>query len=205
MSPSPKLQFLLATKNSGKAREIRSALKDLNLTCESLLDREDLPEVVESGSTFSANARLKAAHYHRLTGVPTLADDSGLVVDALEGAPGVFSARFAPTDQGRIEKLLGLMSSIQEPSRRTAHFVSVICLVLGGRTLEVTGRVGGEISREPKGHNGFGYDPVFYYPPLQKTLAQMSLQEKSQISHRGRALDKLHKILKEEFGMSTDS
>ena len=201
MNPSLKLQFLLATKNSGKAREIRSALKDLNLKCESLLDRGDLPEIAESGSTFSENARLKATHYHRLTGIPTLADDSGLVVDALEGAPGVFSARFASTDQGRIEKLLGLMSSIQEPSSRTAHFACVICLVLGGRTLELTGRVDGEISREPKGHNGFGYDPVFYYPPLRKTLAEMSLEEKSEISHRGRALAELHKILKEEFGV----
>ena len=201
MSPSPKLQFLLATQNSGKVREIRSALKDLNLKCESLLDRKDLPEIAESGSTFSENARLKAFHYHRLTGIPTLADDSGLLVDALGGAPGVFSARFAPTDQGRIEKLLGLMSSLQEPSRRTAHFVCVICLVLGGRTLEVTGRVDGEIAREPNGRNGFGYDPVFYYPPLRKTLAQMSLEEKSEISHRGRALGELRKILKEEFGV----
>lgn len=195
----PELQFLLATKNRGKVREVRAVLEALGMDSESLLERTDLPEVEETGTTFSENARLKAIYYNRLTGIPSLADDSGLVVDALDGAPGVFSARFASTDQDRIEKLLELMNTVQESSKRTAHFVCVICLVMGKRIIEVTGRVDGEISLEPRGQSGFGYDPVFYYPPLCKTLAEMNLEEKSSISHRGRALNKLYKVLKKEF------
>lgn len=197
----PKLQFLLATKNRGKVREVRAVLEALGVESESLLEREDLPEVEETGATFSENARLKAIYYNRLTGIPSLADDSGLVVDALDGAPGVFSSRFASTDQDRIEKLLELMNTVQESSKRTAHFVCVICLVVEKRIIEVTGRVDGEISLEPRGQSGFGYDPVFYYPPLCKTLAEMSLEEKGKISHRGRALGKLYKVLKKEFGV----
>ncbi len=195
----PELQFLLATKNRGKVREVHAVLEALGMDSESLLERTDLPEVEETGTTFSENARLKAIYYNRLTGIPSLADDSGLVVDALDGAPGVFSARFASTDQDRIEKLLELMNTVQESSKRTAHFVCVICLVMGKRIIEVTGRVDGEISLEPRGQSGFGYDPVFYYPPLCKTLAEMNLEEKSSISHRGRALNKLYKVLKKEF------
>ena len=193
------MQFLLATKNRGKVREVHAVLEALGMDSESLLERTDLPEVEETGTTFSENARLKAIYYNRLTGIPSLADDSGLVVDALDGAPGVFSARFASTDQDRIEKLLELMNTVQESSKRTAHFVCVICLVMGKRIIEVTGRVDGEISLEPRGQSGFGYDPVFYYPPLCKTLAEMNLEEKSSISHRGRALNKLYKVLKKEF------
>lgn len=195
----PKLQFLLATKNRGKVREVRAVLEALGVESESLLEREDLPEVEETGTTFSENARLKATYYNRLTGIPSLADDSGLVVDALDGAPGVFSARFASTDQDRIEKLLELMNTVQESSKRTAHFVCVICLVVGKRIIEVTGQVDGEISLESRGQSGFGYDPVFYYPPLCKTLAEMSLEEKNAISHRGHALNKLYRVLKKEF------
>lgn len=195
----PKLQFLLATKNRGKVREVRAVLEALGVESESLLEREDLPEVEETGTTFSENARLKAIYYNRLTGIPSLADDSGLVVDALDGAPGVFSARFASTDQDRIEKLLELMHTVKESSKRTAHFVCVICFVVGKHIIEVTGQVDGEISLEPRGQSGFGYDPVFYYPPLHKTLAEMSLEEKSTISHRGIALEKLYQVLKKEF------
>jgi len=193
------VQFLLATKNRGKVREVRAVLETLGVESESLLEREDLPDVEETGATFSENAKLKAIYYNRLTGLPSLADDSGLVVDALDGAPGVFSARFASTDQDRIEKLLGLMSTVQESSKRTAHFICVICLIVGKRIVEVTGRVDGEISLEPRGQSGFGYDPIFYYPPLCKTLAEMSLEEKGAISHRGRALSKLYKFLKKEL------
>ncbi len=191
MTPISKLRFLLATQNRGKAREIRSALSPFNIEFEFLLGRDDLPEALESGTTLAENARLKAEHYHQLTGLPTLAEDSGLVVDALGGKPGVHSARFAPTDKKRIEKLLRMLNSRPDPSSRSARFVSAICLLLPEDLIEVTGEVQGELAQEPRGTHGFGYDPIFYYPPLGKTFAQMTMEEKNQISHRARALEKL--------------
>jgi len=185
------LRFLLATQNRGKVREIRSALLPFNIEFEFLLGRDDLPEALESGTTFVENARLKAAHYHQLTGLPTLAEDSGLVVDALDGKPGVHSARFAPTDKERIEKLLRMLDSRPGPASRSARFVSAICLLLPENLIEVTGEVQGELTQEPRGTHGFGYDPIFYYPPLGKTFAQMTVEEKNQISHRARALEEL--------------
>ena len=191
MTPTSKLRFLLATQNRGKVREIRSALLPFNIEFEFLLGRDDLPEALESGTTFVENARLKAAHYHQLTGLPTLAEDSGLVVDALDGKPGVHSARFAPTDKERIEKLLRMLDSRPGPASRSARFVSAICLLLPENLIEVTGEVQGELTQEPRGTHGFGYDPIFYYPPLGKTFAQMTVEEKNQISHRARALEEL--------------
>ncbi len=191
MIPTSKLRFLLATQNKGKVREICSALSLFNIEFEFLLGRDDLPEALESGTTFVENARLKAAHYHQLTGLPTLAEDSGLVVDALGGKPGVHSARFAPTDKERIEKLLRILDSRPGPSSRSARFVSAICLLLPEDVIEVTGEVQGELAQEPRGTHGFGYDPIFYYPPLGKTFAQMTVEEKNQISHRAQALEKL--------------
>jgi XTP/dITP diphosphohydrolase len=185
------LRFLLATQNRGKVREICSALSLFNIEFEFLLGRDDLPEALESGMTFAENARIKAEHYHQLTGLPTLAEDSGLVVDALGGKPGVHSARFAPTDKERIEKLLRMLDSRPGPTSRSARFVSAICLLLPEEQIEVTGEVQGELAQEPRGTHGFGYDPIFYYPPLGKTFAQMTVEEKNQISHRALALEKL--------------
>ena len=185
------MRLLLATQNRGKVREIRSALSPFNIEFEFLLGRDDLPEALESGTTFAENARLKAEHYHRLTGLPTLAEDSGLLVDALGGKPGVHSARFAPTDKKRIEKLLRMLDSRPGPSSRSARFVSAICLLLPENLIDVTGEVQGELTQEPKGTHGFGYDSIFYYPPLGKTFAQMTVEEKNQISHRAQALKKL--------------
>ena len=191
MTPISKLRFLLATQNRGKVREICSALSLFNIEFEFLLGRDDLPEALESGMTFAENARIKAEHYHQLTGLPTLAEDSGLVVDALGGKPGVHSARFAPTDKERIEKLLRMLDSRPGPSSRSARFVSAICLLLPEDLIEVTGEVQGELAQEPRGTHGFGYDPIFYYPPLGKTFAQMTAEEKNRISHRALALEKL--------------
>ncbi len=195
MSQITKLRILLATQNRGKGREICSVLSLFNIEFEFLLGRDDLPEALESGTTFAENARLKAEHYYQLTGLPTLADDSGLLVDALGGKPGVHSARFAPTNQERIEKLLRMLDSRPGPSSRSARFVSAICLLLPEDLIEVTGEVQGELAQEPKGTHGFGYDPIFYYPPLGKTFAQMTVEEKNQISHRARALEKLRQRL----------
>ena len=191
MTPISNLRFLLATQNRGKVREICSALSLFNIEFEFLLGRDDLPEALESGMTFAENARIKAEHYHQLTGLPTLAEDSGLVVDALDGKPGVHSARFAPTDKERIEKLLRMLDSRPGPSSRSARFVSAICLLLPEDLIEVTGEVQGELAQEPRGTHGFGYDPIFYYPPLGKTFAQMTVEEKNQISHRALALERL--------------
>ena len=191
MTPIIKLRFLLATQNRGKVREICSALSLFNIEFEFLLGRDDLPEALESGMTFAENARIKAEHYHQLTGLPTLAEDSGLVVDALGGKPGVHSARFAPTDKERIEKLLRMLDSRPGSSSRSARFVSAICLLLPEDLIEVTGEVQGELAQEPRGTHGFGYDPIFYYPPLGKTFAQMTVEEKNQISHRALALERL--------------
>ena len=191
MTPISKLRFLLATQNRGKVREICSALSLFNIEFEFLLGRDDLPEALESGMTFAENARIKAEHYHQLTGLPTLAEDSGLVVDALGGKPGVHSARFAPTDKERIEKLLRMLDSRPGPTSRSARFVSAICLLLPEELIEVTGEVQGELAQEPRGTHGFGYDPIFYYPPLGKTFAQMTVEEKNQISHRALALERL--------------
>ena len=191
MTPISKLRFLLATQNRGKVREICSALSLFNIEFEFLLGRDDLPEALESGMTFAENARIKAEHYHQLTGLPTLAEDSGLVVDALGGKPGVHSARFAPTDKERIEKLLRMLDSRPGPSSRSARFVSAICLLLPEEQIEVTGEVQGELAQEPRGTHGFGYDPIFYYPPLGKTFAQMTVEEKNQVSHRALALERL--------------
>ena len=189
------MRFLLATQNKGKAREIHSALSPFNIEFESLLERDDLPEALESGTTFAENARLKAEHYHHLTGLPTLAEDSGLVVDALGGKPGIHSARFAPTDKERIEKLLRMLGSLPSPLSRSAHFVSALCLLLPDQLIEVAGEVHGELTQEPRGTHGFGYDPIFYYPPLGKTFAQMTVAENNQISHRAQALEKLRQRL----------
>jgi XTP/dITP diphosphohydrolase len=189
------LRFLLATRNKGKVREIRSALSPFDIEFESLLERDDLPEAIESGTTFAENARLKAAHYSHLTGLPALAEDSGLVVDALDGRPGVHSSRFAPSDKERIEKLLRMLNSLPGPISRSAHFVSAVCLLLPDHLIEVVGEVHGELTQEPRGTHGFGYDPVFYYPPAGKTFAQMTVEEKNQVSHRAQALEKLRQRL----------
>ena len=196
-----RLQFLLATLNHGKVREIRKALAGIPIQLQSL-EGKALPAAVESGSTFRENAYLKAEHYYRLTGIPTLGEDSGLLVDALDGKPGVYSARLAPTDEKRIARLLALMTTIPDGVSRKAHFVSVFCLYLPHRTLETRGTVEGEITQAPRGRMGFGYDPIFYYPPFGKTFAEMGSEEKNGISHRGRALAKLREKLRQ---LTTDN
>ena len=200
MNPPHRLRFLLATQNKGKVREIRLALSRFEIETESLENYKGLPDAQETGSTFAENARLKAQHYHKLTGIPTLAEDSGLVVDGLGGEPGIHSARFAPTDKKRVAKLLELMDSFSDEAARTARFISALCLILPHRVIEVVGEVQGRITRAPQGDQGFGYDPIFSYPPLEKTFAQMTMEEKNNISHRATALKKLVKELEEISG-----
>ncbi|MEE2822049.1 MAG: RdgB/HAM1 family non-canonical purine NTP pyrophosphatase [Acidobacteriota bacterium] len=191
MNPPHNLHFLLATQNKGKALEIRRALSQFDIAFDTLEQYDSLPEAREIGCTFSENAHLKAIHYHTLTGMPVLAEDSGLVVDGLGGKPGIHSARFASTDKKRISRLLKMMNSFSDDTERTAYFVSAICVIFPSHSIEVIGKVNGLITRIPQGNQGFGYDPVFYYPPLGKTFSQITVEEKNRISHRAIALNKL--------------
>ena len=181
--------IVLATSNTHKLQEFQEMLKDFPVSIKSLADFGPMPEAVEDGATFDDNAYKKALHYAKVLGLPCLADDSGLVVDALEGRPGVYSARYSgpgATDWSNCEKLLGEMKGI---SNRSAHFVCVLSLATpAGPALTWEGRCDGEIITERRGESGFGYDPVFFYPEFGKTFAEIPMEQKSSISHRGRAL-----------------
>lgn len=184
------MNYVIATHNAHKLIEIQRILEPLGIAA--VTDRdlgEELPEVEETGTTFAENAYLKAASACAATGLPAIADDSGLVVDALGGAPGVYSARYAgedATDEERNRKLLEELKDVPA-GQRQARFVSAICCVFpNGDVLRTQGTVEGEIAFAPAGENGFGYDPLFLVGNV--TTAQLSPAEKDAISHRGRAL-----------------
>jgi len=181
--------LVIATTNPGKTAEIRDLLQDFPVDIRNLSDFGPIPEVEEDGETFDANAYKKASFTARVLGYPALADDSGLVVEALDGAPGVHSARYAgtgATDADRCRKLLQELAGV---SNRRAAFECVISIAVPtGPALTYEGRCEGEIAEAPSGENGFGYDPVFFYPPMQKTFAEITMVEKSRVSHRGKAL-----------------
>ncbi len=186
------LVLVIATRNAGKTYEIRALLEDFPLDMRTLDDFGPSPEVVEDGSTFEENAYKKASFTARVLGLPSLADDSGLVVPALNGAPGVHSARWAgadATDEALCQKLLQAMADISD--RRAAFECVISIAVPGGPALTYASRCEGEIARAPSGHQGFGYDPVFYYPPLGKTFAELRRDAKSAVSHRGKALQEI--------------
>jgi len=181
--------IVLATRNAGKAKEFQELLKDFPVEIKNLNDFGPIPEVEEDGATFDDNAYKKAAFAARALGLPAIADDSGLVVEALGGAPGVKSARYAAddaTDEENIQKLLGQMTGI---NNRSAAFECVISIAVpSGPALTYEGRCEGEITTEPKGASGFGYDPVFFFPEYGKTFAELTGAEKNRVSHRGKAL-----------------
>jgi XTP/dITP diphosphohydrolase len=182
--------ILIATTNPGKLREIQQVAGGLPVNWLSLADRPGLPEAVEDGDTFEANAAKKARHYAQLTGLWTLADDSGLEVEALGGAPGVHSARYAGDhgDAANNRKLLANLADVP-PERRGARFVCCLALVGDGKILlTARGTVDGRIIDPARGANGFGYDPHFLLPDRGVTTAELSADEKNRISHRGRAL-----------------
>ena len=190
-------KIVAGTRNAGKVREIRQALADLLFEVGGIPD-EGLADVEETGVTFSENAILKARYYAQHTGEYCLADDSGLEVDALDGAPGVYSARYSgegATDAANNQKLLLALQDVP-PEKRTARFRSVLALAgPDGSLLLADGTCEGVILAEPKGDGGFGYDPLFWMPDQQKTLAEITLQQKNAISHRGNAL----KVLKQKL------
>ena len=195
--------LLLATRNEGKKMELQEMLNDIGISVINLHDIPPLPEVVEDGKTFKENAEKKAYETAKATGYWCLADDSGLVVDALNGQPGIYSARFAgpeASDENNNHKLLDLMKGIDE-SKRTARFVC--CMALStpeGETLVVEDYCEGIILRQPVGEQGFGYDPLFMPQGYNQSMAQLSRQGKNLISHRGKALNKIKPILIARIG-----
>ncbi|MBW2059931.1 MAG: XTP/dITP diphosphatase [Deltaproteobacteria bacterium] len=181
--------LVLATQNKNKIREISALLQDYPVRIMNLDDFGPKPAPVEDADTFEGNAFLKASHYACILGRPTLADDSGLMIEALGGAPGVHSARWAgekATDAGKCALILEQMEG--QTKRRASFVCALVLAVPAGPALTWTGRIDGELTTEPHGFNGFGYDPIFFYPPLKKTLAELSPAEKGRVSHRGRAL-----------------
>jgi XTP/dITP diphosphohydrolase len=183
------IELVIATRNQGKTAEIRHLLENFPVTIRNLDDFGPIPSVEEDGQTFDDNAYKKASFTARILGLPALADDSGLVVASLNGAPGVLSARYAgpnASDEERCQKLLQEMNGIKD---RAAAFECVISIAVPtGRALTYEGRCEGLLAEAAKGTHGFGYDPIFYYPPLGRTFAELTREEKSHVSHRGKAL-----------------
>jgi XTP/dITP diphosphohydrolase len=188
--------LLIATANQGKLREIREILAGLRCEVRALDPTDGIAEPEETGATFEENARLKAIYYARATGLHAVADDSGLAIDALEGRPGVHSARYP--GQTYDERFVNLWREIRASGRagRSARFVCAIALASPeGVLFEARGVVDGEIIETPRGTHGFGYDPIFFYPPYGKTLAEVTGDEKSAVSHRGAAFRALRGFL----------
>jgi XTP/dITP diphosphohydrolase len=181
--------LVIATRNKGKTAEIRGLLNTFPVTIKDLDDFGPIPDVVEDGDSFDENAYKKAGFTARVLGYPALADDSGLVVAALDGAPGVHSARWAGPDATDAQRANKLLAELKNRNNRSAAFECVISIAVpAGPALTYEGRCEGIITHAPAGSNGFGYDPIFFYPPLNKTFAQLTMAEKSRVSHRGKAL-----------------
>ena len=196
------MKVVLASKNPHKLVEIDAITRKLGI--ELILQSElgvDI-DVEETGTTFEENSLIKAEAVMKATGLPAMADDSGIAVDALNGAPGVYSARYGgdPSLSDHDRKMLLLKNTEHVPDgSRQAQFVCVITMVTpDGEVIQARGEIHGELTREPRGENGFGYDPIFYYPPAGMTTAEMSSEEKHKVSHRGNALKVFYDMLKEK-------
>ena len=188
--------LVIATTNKGKIHEIRDLLKDYSVKIMELEEFDPIPSVDEDGNSFEENAYKKASFTSKVLGLPVLADDSGLVVEALGGLPGIHSARYAGKNATDEQKCARILMEMKDRSNRKAIFECVISIAVpNGNALTYTAHSKGLIAPKPGGQNGFGYDPIFYYPPLQKTFAELTQKEKGCISHRGKAL----MTLKNEF------
>ena len=195
------MKVVLASKNKHKLEEIRQITEKFHME---LILQSELGisiDVEENGTTFEENSRIKAEAVMKATGLPALADDSGIAVDALNGEPGIYSARYgfddSLDDYGRLQLLLKNTRHVPDGERQ-AKFVCVISFVTPeGEVIQARGEIHGELTREPRGESGFGYDPIFYYPPLGKTAAEMTAEEKNEVSHRGNALKVFYEKLKE--------
>jgi XTP/dITP diphosphohydrolase len=195
------MELLLATTNIGKIKELRNILGEEGFELIGLGDWAT--EVEETGETFAENALLKARYYHQVSGLPTIADDSGLEVEALHGAPGVYSARYAGLGASDLDRLMKLLEEMKEAptEKRAARFVCVAALVWSGGERVFAGEARGTLLKELRGQGGFGYDPIFYYAPLGKTFAQLTDKEKAEVSHRGIAFRQLATWLKESSNL----
>ncbi len=190
------IALVIATRNKGKTAEIRDLLKDFPIDIKNLDDFGPIPPLEEDRDTFDENAYKKASFAARILGLPALADDSGLLVEALDGAPGIHSARYAGENATDEQRYLKLLDEMKGKSNRSAAFECVISIAVPtGPALTYEARCQGLITESPAGSNGFGYDPIFFYPPLNKTFAQLTREEKSRVSHRGKAFAEL----KDEF------
>jgi XTP/dITP diphosphohydrolase len=209
-------RIYLATTNPGKLREFREASQSLSLTLDLLPGLQDFPAPVEDGETFEANARIKAEYYSlRSPGALVLAEDSGLSVDDLDGAPGVYSARYAAMinaghhdansdDEENNRALIAALERLPQ-GKHLGKYVCVIAMARDGKTLAIfRGETAGELLTTPRGTGGFGYDPLFYYPSLGKTFAELTLAEKRQHSHRGKAIQRFVKWYAESFRATAD-
>jgi XTP/dITP diphosphohydrolase len=188
------MRLLVATTNTGKLREIRSLLADVSVELVTLRDLPAMEEPEETGLTFEDNARLKALYYSAQAGMATVAEDSGLMIDGLDGEPGVRSARFLRADATYPERFAAIFGRLAGPPERNraARFVCALAVAEGGRIIyEARGTVEGEIAREARGTAGFGYDPIFYYPPYGSTLAEVTEDAKLAVAHRGQAFRSL--------------
>ncbi len=191
-------KIVLATRNKGKIREMQALLKDFGIEVISAFDLPDVPEVAEDGETFFENSMKKAREIALATGITALADDSGLIVDALDGAPGVHSARYAGEDADDNMNNMKLLADMEgvAPENRTARFKCVMVLYdPSGAWISAEGTCEGVIALEPSGSGGFGYDPVFFVPELGRSMAELTPEEKNSISHRGKALKALRSQL----------
>ena len=202
-------RIVLATRNGHKVRELQTILADLieelDLEIVGMGEFPDVAEVVETGVTFAENATLKAVAAAEATGLPALADDSGLAVDVLGGAPGVFSARWAGTqgqDRANLELLLGQLYDVPDEHRAAAFVCAAVLALPDGTVVVREGRMPGSLAREPRGDNGFGYDPILVVEGDSRTSAELTFEEKNAISHRGKAFRELAADLRKVFANS---
>ncbi|MDF1590917.1 MAG: XTP/dITP diphosphatase [Desulfobacterales bacterium] len=185
----PILTIVIASRNKGKKVEIQELLNDFPVNIKTLDDFGPVPEIAENGTTFEENAYQKASSIARILGLPALADDSGLVVEVLDGRPGVYSARYAGEDATDRQRCLKLLEEMEGQANRSAVFECVVSIAVpSGSALTYEGKCEGLIAQTTSGSGGFGYDPVFFYPPAGKTFAEMTAEEKNSVSHRGKAL-----------------
>lgn len=195
-------EIVLASNNQGKIAEFNNIFSELGITIKSLAEFGDMPDIVEDGSTFEENAKKKAETIKNIINIPVIADDSGLMVDYLNGEPGIYSARFAgeeKNDEKNNQKLLSLLEGVNFENRK-ARFVCAIALAIPNRETIITrGICEGYIGQEFMGSNGFGYDPLFYLPEYDKTMAEIEAKLKNNISHRSKALKELIKVIDYHF------
>ena len=192
---------IIASTNQGKLNEFKELMKGLSVEVKSLKDFPEIGDIEENGASFAENAYIKAKAVFDATGCLSIADDSGLEVDALDGAPGIYSARYAgeeKNDTANNEKLLSEMNVVSDENRGAQFHCAIVAIDQNGTRYDAEGIVRGHILRAPQGENGFGYDPLFYIEEFGRTTAELSMDEKNKISHRGKAVRQIVEILKEK-------